>query len=488
METEEVVVAVRPRASLEAADLGFALARAYWRPLFGAHALVVLSFAFALCGAFRTRLEFAALGLWWLKPLYDRVALHVLSSALLGRAPPIAEVLAALPRLALRSGLFTSLTWLRLSPTRSFFAPVLQLEGLRGRARVRRVRVLAERESATAAGLMLVCSTVELAVVVAGLQLASTFWPQGSALEFWTAALVHPDGALAALELALYVLAICAVEPLYVAGGFALYINRRVWLEGWDVEVAFRRLERRVRARAAVGALVAVACLALPAGAAHAADDAPCKVDSPLDAGDCIDRVLASPEFDRTVKIDTWRPRGFDADIPLLSPLWRALGWLFSGASRVGIWLALPILLAFLFVAIARGVRTGRERRDARAPPEAETEIARSFDLRPEALPSDVVAAARTRFELGDAAGALSLLYRGALVELGRRFALRLPASATEGECERIARSALAGPLAQDFAALASAWLYCAYAHRPPTPPEFAALCARWTAGLGGRA
>ena len=96
-----------------------------------------------------------------------------------------------------------------------------------------------------------------------------------------------------------------------------------------------------------------------------------------------------------------------------------------------------------------------------------------------------MVAAARVLFAAGDAAGALSLLYRGALVELARRFGLRLPASATEGECERIASSALAGPLAQDFAALARAWLYCAYARRAPTGDEFEALCRRWASGLG---
>ena len=475
---------VRPRGGLEAADLGFALARSSWRLLFGAHAAVVISLALALSLAFRPNLGIAAALVWWLKPLFDRVALHVLSIALLGRTPGFAEVLAALPRLVFRSGLLTSLTWLRLSPTRSFLAPVLQLEGLRGLARRRRVRVLAERESSAAVGLMLVCSTVELAVVVAGLQLASTFWPQGSGFEFWTAALTHPDAPLAVLELALYALAICAVEPLYVAGGFALYINRRVWLEGWDVEVAFRRLERRVRAAAAL-ALVTLLAL-VPTGRALAADEA-CKVDSPSDAGECIDQVLAAPEFEREVKVEIWRPRAFHTNLQFASPLWRALTWLLSSTARVGAWLALPILAAFLFVAVARGMRLGRES-DSRAPPVGESALARSFDLRPESLPADVVAAARALFAAGDPSGALSLLYRGALVELARRFGLRLPDSATEGECERIASSALEGPLAEDFAALARAWLYCAYARRPPSGDEFDALCRRWASGLGARA
>ncbi len=38
------------------------------------------------------------------------------------------------------------------------------------------------------------------------------------------------------------------VEPFYVAGGFALYLNRRTALEGWDLEVALRRMGERAQA------------------------------------------------------------------------------------------------------------------------------------------------------------------------------------------------------------------------------------------------
>ena len=38
--------------------------------------------------------------------------------------------------------------------------------------------------------------------------------------------------------LVLFVLS--AVAPFYVAGGFMLYISRRIELEGWDIEICFR--------------------------------------------------------------------------------------------------------------------------------------------------------------------------------------------------------------------------------------------------------
>jgi hypothetical protein len=282
------------------------------------------------------------------------------------------------------------------------------------------------------------------------------------------------------------VLGVCAIEPLYVAGGFALYINRRVWLEGWDVELAFRRLQRRVRGVAAALAGIALA-LALAAPARAEPAPARCPVDRAEDAKACVDAILAEPEFATHDTVEYWglkpsESRATSEPSPLAVWIAQAVAELV----RVGVWVAVALAAVVLVVFLLRALRAQR----AHAPvSDAGPGAVRSgFDLRPESLPDDVVAAARARFAAGDPTGALSLLYRGALVQMGKRFALRLPASATEGECEALARGALDGGLAQDFAALARAWLYCAYAHEPPAPPEFDALCARWSNGIGAPA
>jgi uncharacterized membrane protein len=44
------------------------------------------------------------------------------------------------------------------------------------------------------------------------------------------------------LSLLFMFLIISIIEPLYVAAGFALYLNRRTHLEGWDIELIFRRI------------------------------------------------------------------------------------------------------------------------------------------------------------------------------------------------------------------------------------------------------
>jgi hypothetical protein len=490
VQPSEISIEVRPREGYEAVDLGFRFARAVFRPLFVAHALLVGAVAFALFASLRERPWLMCAVLWWLKPLYDRVALYVLAEALFGRVPSVRETLAALPRLVASTGLVHSLTWLRFSPLRSFAAPVLQLEGLRGRARSERVRVLAGRDARAALGLLFACGVFEAVVLLAGLQLAASFRPEGEALDFWRAALSGESPALSAFEALLYAFAIAAVEPLYVAGGFALYVNRRVWLEGWDVEQAFRKLARRL----SPGALVLA--LALGASTPVAADEpaqeakppARCVEWGAIGAKDCIEAVLESEEFSTVEKLELWLPKASEAEPAEPS----ASTWLFvwlgdfgAGLLRVGAWLSVALFVIALALVVVRSLRD-RERPPPAAHPVAPT-VRFGLDLRPESLPPDVVAAARERFAAGDAPGALSLLYRGALVHLVHGAGLRIPASATEGECERAARAALDDSLASDFSALTRAWTFCAYARQTPPPEAFAELCERWRPHLGAR-
>lgn len=500
MQTDRIAVAVRPRAGYEAVDLGFRFARAVFWPLFPAHALVVGAISLALYFAMPGQLWLASVVVWWLKPLYDRIALAVLADALFGPVPTLLETLASVPRLITRTGLAHSLTWLRLSPLRTFTQPVLQLEGLRGSERSRRASVLIGRESGAAFGLLFACGIFELVIIAAGLQLAATFRPEGDFARFWIELAGAQAPSVTFLEALLYPLAISAIEPLFVAGGFALYVNRRIWLEGWDIELAFRKLEQRAAEEShrasrgkAIPLGVLVAALLLPLGAAsqpEAEEPPTCEAPGPEGAGACIDSVLAGEEFSTLERVEIWLPKASessaDGEPGWLARLGLWLGSVAAGVLRVGAWLAIALLVGALAIAVLRSLRrSGRAGAADEAKP-GEPRFAR--DLRPESLPADVVAAAIACFESGDARGALSLLYRGALIHLVRGMGLRIPESATEGECERLASESLPQALASDFAELSRAWVFCAYAHRALPPAEFTQLCRRWSPHLGGAA
>ena len=85
-------------------------------------------------------------------------------------------------------------------------------------------------------------SFVELALMIALLSLAFWFAPTGHEPDL--AAALHRRRRARSSQFVVAV-ALCArhrfLEPFYVASGFAMYLNRRVELEAWDIEQEFRR-------------------------------------------------------------------------------------------------------------------------------------------------------------------------------------------------------------------------------------------------------
>src|SRR5271154_4352233 len=133
---------LRPRNSWEALDLGLALARSHGLRMYLAWFAVYAPVALLAFAAFWDSPFWAWFALWWLKPLFDRVVLEVLSAELFGGEPSIGSILARLPSVAWRSGIVGALTWRRFDFARSFHLPVYQLERLSGKPSRQRIRIL----------------------------------------------------------------------------------------------------------------------------------------------------------------------------------------------------------------------------------------------------------------------------------------------------------------------------------------------------------
>src|SRR5690606_28635311 len=57
-------------------------------------------------------------------------------------------------------------------------------------------------------------------------------------------------------------LAMSAVAPFYVACGFSLYLNRRITLDAWDLDIAFKRIvNKRSSAGQSLALMALVICL-----------------------------------------------------------------------------------------------------------------------------------------------------------------------------------------------------------------------------------
>lgn len=246
MELNRITVAIRPRGHWEAIDLGFSAARACWRPLYAAWFATVLPVALVINLLCLERLWLAPIILWWLKPLIDRVPLYVYSRALFDDIPGVRETIRALPGL-LRVAPVSALTWRRFDLARSFNLPVWQLEGLDAAARRQRLKTLQKNTRGAAVWQIVACVHLEGVIYLALLGLLLLLVPQTVELDLMDLLLAE-DAPLwfQALQNFIYFAAVSAIEPFYVAGGFALYLNRRIWLEGWDIEIAFRRMAQQL--------------------------------------------------------------------------------------------------------------------------------------------------------------------------------------------------------------------------------------------------
>lgn len=249
MRLSDASVAIRPRTAWEAMDLGVSMAREHRLLLMGSWALVTLP-VFAVLTALLWNYPSTAMFLfWWFKPAFDRLPLFILSKALFGETPSLKQAVRQWPKL-LNSQLLASLTWRRLSLSRSFVMPVSQLEGLDGQARQQRLGVLLQRNAGAARWLTTVGVHLEIGLWFGCMALFYLLIPQQLELDWDWQRLALATGSealwLEHLGNAFYALILVFWEPIYVACGFSLYLNRRTVLEAWDLELVFRRLRQRL--------------------------------------------------------------------------------------------------------------------------------------------------------------------------------------------------------------------------------------------------
>jgi hypothetical protein len=505
---DSVSTVVRPRGHWEAIDLGFRMARAHYGVMLASSLVITLPLFALLQLTFWGRSGWAMLLLWWLKPLWERCHLYVLSRGLFGPSPGVGETARELPRYGFRQWL-PWLTIRRLNPMRSLDLPVTQLEGLSGDERRRRLEIL-HRGSHSSAALWLTTLAVhvESFLVLACLALVMLLAPstsEGNEVA-WLLGGANPWQELA--RSALVYAAALLVAPFYVGGGFALYLNRRTILEGWDIEIAFRRLAARIEARArrrpvkaAVALVAAVAAgaafgLAGPPGVASAAPGADL---TPELARQSVEEILEGEAFHRTrtsriprflLELDLTPEAPEDSALPawlaqLLASLLRAA----AASTEVLLIAAALAAVGYLAYRYRKDIARLAGRRPAtRSAGAAAPATLFDLDLRYENLPENVVEAVLRAWRGGSRRRAYGLLYRATLAELIEHHGLEFRSGYTERDCVDVAYAGVSHDCASFFAQLTRGWQLLAYAHRMPSDEAVESLCAAWPRFFGGQA
>lgn len=272
MKLEALTVSLRPRTAWEACELGMALVRSHAGAIWKPWLLVTLPILLLLnaAGWALDLLWLSGLLMWWFKPWFDRLPLFVISRAVFGETPSTRQTVRAQLRWGARWWL-PYLTWRRFSPARSLYLPVDLLEGGDGAEARQRRAALGAPVYGVCALLTLVCSNFELALVIGAVLGGLMFVPFDYLPETFKSLIetigVEPQWLSALFNLLAWG-AVSVIEPFYVGAGFGLYLNRRTQIEGWDIEIVFRRLRARLAAAAAPMLLVLCAMLGFSPDAA----------------------------------------------------------------------------------------------------------------------------------------------------------------------------------------------------------------------------
>ena len=231
---------LRSRSVWEAADSGVLLWRSnfyYFLPFFAIPVWVTAGCLRLLPANFY---YLSYIILWWLKPLFDRLVLHVISLRFFDSQAPLhfKELRKGLTGSILR-GLPGDLLWRRFSPSRGSRMPIRVLE----RAKGKQYKL---RKTTLASGGLNFCilpGTVSL-IMELMLLLGEVSFVIMAAQLFHPSALGYMQDNLKTLEIvifATYCLNYILVESLYVCMGFGIYINSRVEVEGWDLQLLFQK-------------------------------------------------------------------------------------------------------------------------------------------------------------------------------------------------------------------------------------------------------
>ena len=472
MRLDELTAEIRPRSDWESVDLGLALVRRdFWRCL--VLWWLAMGVPTLLAGWWWWNSPALVLMLfWWWKPAGSRMVLFQLSRRLFGEQPSWRAIWRELPRVWWRR-FFYRFVWARLSPWLPVTLAVEDLEGLRGKGYAQRVAQVARRGNGAVVWTYLLAELSAGWFGLALFALIAMLVPEGQDAP-WTRAMEEWDRwhPLDIPVLLMRTMAACAMVAMSLAdvfltgAGFGLYVNTRTWIEGWDVELAFRRMGQRLAK--VLGVLVLTGFWLLPAvsrGAAEEAERTPHAV---------IEQVKEGKEFVvHKVKVRVRKPAAV------------SFGWM---GGWFGWWLALvcEVVAAALVIGCIvwlvlkyrnlLALRGGGEQ-PARA---LAARVVMGMEVTPESLPPDIPGAAWRLWQQGRRQEALGLLYRGAIsraIEHGR---VEIHQADTEGDCLRRVEQAGAPAHPGYFRGLTRVWIALAYAGQAPADAAVEALCRDW--------
>jgi len=508
MQVENLAIALRNRSNWEAIDLGFSLARKWFLHLWCAWLIgalpvfiIIMTLTIAINNETFNSLIFILF--WWCKPLYEQPILYILSRQLFSEPVTLRDVIKNYINVV-KPQLGALLLWRRLSLSRSFNNPVAMLEGITKKERRKRLTVLHAQQSNASQWLTIVCVHLELLLYLSFLFFAFSLIPSEMNNDFsWFELFDEENIILITITNIAYFLAISIIAPIYVAAGFSLYITRRVKLEGWDIELAFKRMKNRIngnnsnssphRILACIPFLLCILFSSFTSQEIYANEYNSISKQS---AESTIEEVLKHEDFGTTSTKKQWVFIGSKDDKNKENELPKWLGelleWMFGGfldddkktslkALEILIWGALGIFIIWLINKYSHWLSWINLKPSIKSKPKPIPNKLFGIEISQDSLPDDILAVFNNYIENKQYREALSLLYRASLSSIVHHGDIEILSSATEQECSNIVSRKREQDESHYFKELTRTWVMLAYAEITPSLERLSLLRDGWS-------
>lgn len=506
MQLDKFEAVAKPRTDWQAVDLGMNMARRWYPKLILLWLIPTLPLFIALLYLFSASPLIAALTVWWLKPLWEKPLLYVVSRELFGEEVSVLTTLRKYWSI-IKTDLLMSVTFRRFSPSRSYTAPVSVLEGLKGKKRNSRTSLLGRRFSNGATWALIIGVHIEMFLALGFIALIFLLLPQNIEVD-WFDSMEQNQRVIEYIYYGIWMVCAAIVAPFYVCSGFALYIQRRIDLEAWDIEIQFKRLAQRrasIKKRSAgqlvLLCLISSLCLLNTKPSVAEEDQIEEHTLSPeqQDVREQIIDVYNGEHFTRVEHRSGWRIIPPEEQEQAAIPEWminfaeflerhggffEAIGSIFKTSAtiiEIGFWVVL-ITIVVLTVYFNRDlIRRAISGLNTDETEEIEKpSMLFGLDVTEESLPDKICDSALAAWNDGNQREALSLLLRASIVQLMQDHHCEFQDGFTESECAIAVRQTLDSNFDHCFSTLVKQWQLIAYAHAQDIALPFEDLVGIW--------
>ncbi len=393
--------------------------------------------------------------------------------------------------------------------------PVTQLEKLSDKPRNTRISLLLNHVDIHVLGMITFLAFLEYMLVLVFFILILAFIPVNLLERILTMDFFQiSQGWEGILQNLFFYLSASLIAPFHVAAGFSIYVNRRAVLEGWDIELVFRRIATRHKKKQMAGQRLndtlkkttllliffifafswSYDVLAQQEQIGETLSDRKAIHDTNT-AKQQIKEIIAGKEFHVEKEIAhytfwkdlwafisnlfEWDSSDSSSDFDLLKALASFFKWV-----AMSIELILWVLFLGLIVGIIYKYRSWFKELagiSLKKPDLTQPETLFGLDIREESLPDNVPDTVLNLWKKGEKRNALGLLYRSTLSNLVSKYSFIFNDSCTEQECINIVATGQQLELTDYFETLTNQWQLLAYGHQYPETSLIEILCQKWS-------